>query len=358
MLTDLVQKMASGSALSEADVKGSVQCLVEDRHTAEEKAAFLAALNRKGETIEEIAAFVVALRHLSVPVPVDPAVRLYGLLDVCGTGGDQSHTFNISTTVALIAAAAGVRVAKHGNRAITSKSGSADVLEALGVAVELTPHQAAVSLSEHGFAFLFAPRFHPAFRHIAPARRRCAEQGQRTIFNILGPLLNPALPDCQMVGVPQPQLCEPIAHVLQNLKLRRGLVVCGHVAVSGSALPRYLDELSTLGESTLAEFYQESGFSASTLSPEAFAIPPATLADLAGGDSRANAAHILAVLRGEDCGPRRDIVLLNAAAALLVAGRVRSLAEGWDLAAEQIDGGAALATLEALQAFARKWARA
>jgi anthranilate phosphoribosyltransferase len=265
---------------------------------------------------------------------------------VCGTGGDRLNTFNISTTVAIVAAAAGITVAKHGNRAITSQAGSADVLEALGLRIDLSPGEAARCLRERGFAFFFAPKYHPAFQHIGPARRLCAERGQRTIFNFLGPLLNPARPSAQLVGVPHPQLCEPLARVLQALGVRRGIVVSGRVG-EGEAC---LDEFSILGENTVAEFYQDHGFTTSTLDLESFPLQRAALADLAGGDREANARIVREILAGGERGPKRDAVLLNAAAALFVAGRSRSFIEGWDEAERLIDSGAAAAKLRDLAA--------
>src|SRR5258706_4068509 len=184
------------------------------------------------------------------------------MLKVCGTGGDRLNTFNISTTVALVCAAAGVAVAKHGNRAITSQAGSADELEALGIRIDLVPAEAARSLQERNFAFFFAPNYHPAFKHLCPARKLCAERGQRTIFNFLGPLLNPVRPSAQLVGVPRPDLCQPLARVLQSIGVRHGMVVCGEVQEAESKVQgpegrgpegRFLDELSTLGDTTVAE---------------------------------------------------------------------------------------------------------
>ena len=214
----------------------------------------------------------------------------------------------------------------------------------------LTAEQAARSLCEHRFAFFFAPNYHPAFKHIAPARKLCAERGQRTIFNFLGPLLNPAQPSAQLIGVPRADLCEPMARVLQMLGVRRGMVVSGMVAASDGRDPVYLDELSTLGETRVAEFYQERGFAVSILSEAEFPIQPVTLADLAGADRRANAEVVRRVLKGEERGPKRDVVLLNTSAALFVANRTKSLAEGWELAAELLDSGRANAKLEELTA--------
>lgn len=350
MLNDFIRQLEAGVALGAPQVTAAVAALVDEAITAETKAGFLTALAKKGETTEEIAAFARELRDRSVPVPLDAETRAGEILDVCGTGGDRLNTFNISTTVALVCAAADVTVAKHGNRAITSQSGSADVLEALGIPVELTPEQVAASLREKHFAFLFAPKFHPAFRHIGPARKLCAERGQRTIFNFLGPLLNPARPSAQLVGVPRPELCAPMAKVLQSLGVRRGMVVCGEVEQAKGKRqneegPAFLDELSTLGETTVAEFYHDRGFSVTKLSPQDFPVQPATLADLAGSDRVANAEIVRRVLGGRETGPKRDAVLLNAGAALFLAGRTKSLTEGWLLAAEVLSSGHATAKL-------------
>jgi anthranilate phosphoribosyltransferase len=353
MLKPLTDELTRGQALAADQVRAAVVHLTDETVTAEAKADFLTALARKGETPGEIAAFAAELRERALPVPLDPATRAGEILDVVGTGGDRLGTFNISTCAAIIAAAAGVRVAKHGNRAVTSKTGSADVIEALGLPLELTPEQAASMLAKHGFVFLFAPRFHPAFRHIAPARKLCAERGQRTIFNFLGPLLNPARPSASLVGVPTPGLCEPMARGFQHLGMRRVMVVCGQVKVGPSGAPDYLDEFSTLGETTVVEFYQERGFNVSAFDPAPLPLQPASLADLRGGDRLDNARIVRQVLAGEDRGPRRDAVLLNAGAALFVAGRCASVQEGWDLAEAVVDRGEAKRKLEALASSAR-----
>jgi len=342
VLNELTSHLKSGSALSEAQVTLAVSALTEEAVPVQVKAEFLTALAHKGETADEIAAFACNLREKSIPVPLDAETRQRDILDVCGTGGDRLNTFNISTTVALILAASGVTVAKHGNRAITSQSGSADALEALGIPIDLSPAEAAASLRNHHFAFFFALKYHPAFKHIGPARKLCAERGQRTIFNFLGPLLNPARPSVQLIGVPQAKLCEPVARVLQALGVRRGMVVSGRV---GDAM---LDELSILGENTVAEFYHDRGFSKSVTSPSEFPLQRASLSDLQGGDREANAEIVRSLLLGKDRGPKRDAVLLNSAAALFVAGRCRSLLEGWDMAGDVIDSGRAAAKLKAL----------
>jgi anthranilate phosphoribosyltransferase len=339
----LTKQLIALKGLSAGDIQAAVAQLTDESILAEIKADFLVALAQKGETPDEIAAFAAALREKSLAPPIEPGWReTREILDVVGTGGDHLSTFNISTTVALLCAAAGVAVAKHGNRAATSTVGSADVIETLGIHVNLTPEEAARSLRENNFAFFFAPNFHPAFKHIAHARKLCAGRGRRTIFNILGPLLNPARPSAMLVGVPRPELCEPMALALQTLGVRRGMVVCGE------AEGRHLDELSTLGGNHVAEFYQERGFSTSILTLENFPLQPATLADLRGGDKFVNAEIIRHILRGEERGPKRDAVLLNAGAALFVAGRVKSVAAGWELAAETIDGGRAAGKLAEL----------
>lgn len=273
MLEVLTQQLADRQSLTDAEVARAVEALIRQDVAPQIKAEFLTALARKGEIVSEIAAFARELRAKSIAPPLHAETRARQILDVCGTGGDRLNTFNISTTVALIAAAAGVTVAKHGNRAITSQAGSADVLEALGIKTDLEPEEAALGLRDHQFAFFFAPKYHPAFLQIAPARKLCAARGQRTIFNFLGPLLNPVRPATQFIGVPRPELCQPIAQVLQLLGARRGMVASGEVPFSGAVA--HLDELSALGDNCIAEFYQERGFSVSTLSPRGFPVQPA-----------------------------------------------------------------------------------
>lgn len=367
MLEKFIPHLVALHPLSEAQVSQAVEALVDETIPAATKADFLTHLARKGETTEEIAAFARALREKSIVPPLDAETRGRVILDVCGTGGDKLGTFNISTTVAILCAAAGVTVAKHGNRAITSQAGSADVIQALGVRIDLTPAEAVRSLRERNFAFFFAPAYHPAFKHLAPARKLCAERGQRTIFNFLGPLLNPARPTAQLIGVPRPELCEPVARVLQSLGAKRGMVVCGSAGPTSRLAPSEahkgsetgappfppvaetsLDELSTLGGNTIAEFYQERAFACSTLAPEQFPLQPVALADLLGGDRDANAKIVRRILRGEEHGPKRDAVLLNAGAALFVADRARTIGDGWELAAQVIDDGKAEAKLREL----------
>jgi anthranilate phosphoribosyltransferase len=349
VLEKLNIQLARSEHLSETQIHLAVEQLVEESVADELKADFLCHLALKGETVEEIASFARALREKSVVVMLDAETRAREILDVVGTGGDQLGTFNISTTAALLCAAAGVTVAKHGNRAATSKCGSADVLEALGVPINLKPDEAASSLKEHGFAFFFAPNYHHAFKFVGKARKLCAARGKRTIFNLLGPLLNPARPSAQLVGVPRPELCEPLARVLQSLKVGRAMVVCGSLGAEGMRSPHgFLDELSTLGENRIAEFYQQRGFTASVTTPSHFPLQPAALADLLGDGRETNAQTVRAILRGDERGPKRDAVLLNTAAALFVAGKAASMMAGWDLAAATIDSGRAFCKLEDL----------
>jgi anthranilate phosphoribosyltransferase len=347
VLESLITRLAAQNNLTAEEICRAVEQLVNEQVPATIKAEFLSHLARKGETGDEIATFARELRARALRPAISEALRTREILDVVGTGGDRLSTFNISTASALVAAAAGVLVAKHGNRASTSSIGSADVLEALGIPCDLEPEEGVRSLERHGFAFFFAPKYHPSFRHIIPARRLCAERGQVTIFNILGPLLNPAYPSAMLVGVSRPELCEPLALVLQQLGIRRAMVVCGTAEDDGAK--RYLDELSPFGSSRIAEFYQENAIHASVLEPQAFPMQSAQLKDLKGGDRNLNAQLIRDVLAGQDRGPRRDAVLLNSAAALFVAGAAPTMSNGWDLAASVIDSGRARAKLEELK---------
>lgn len=342
MLEQFTESLGRSENLPADSITIVVDALVDESIAIEDKANFLEALTRKGETSDEILGFARALRSKTIPLPVSPSLRDEDLLDVCGTGGDGAGSFNISTTVSILAAAAGVRVVKHGNRAITSKSGSADVLAELGVRVDLTPEDAAKTLERDGFVFLFAIHYHPAFKHIAPARKLCAERGTRTIFNFLGPLLNPARPTAQLVGVARPAWVEPIGLALQALGVRRGMVVCG-----GDA-DRRVDELTPFGQADIAEFYQSKGFATSKLDAANYVRNPSSLDDLKGGDAKSNADTIRAILAGELQGPKRDATLYNTAAALNVADRARSISEGWELAEKLIDSGRAGETLERL----------
>jgi anthranilate phosphoribosyltransferase len=303
-------------------------------------AGFLIALRMKGETVEEITGCARAMRaHVTPAVP-----RHDTLVDTAGTGGDGAHTFNISTSAALVAAAGGAYVAKHGNRAVSSRSGSADVLEALGVRIDLAPADVADCIDEVGFGFMFAQAHHPAMRHAGPVRR---ELGVRTVFNLLGPLTNPAGARRQVVGVYAPDLVEPIARALAGLGCEHALVAHG----AGG-----LDELTPTGENLVAEV-RDGQVTTSSVDPREFGAGPGTPEDLGGGDARDNAAIIQTVFDGE-AGPRRDAVILNGGAALYVAGVADSLEAGVYAARDAIDDGRAAATLDRLIAFTNERAEA
>ena len=306
--------------------------------------AFLVALHMKGETVEEIVGFAEAIRAAATSLDIhrNSALDVSGterdaLVDTCGTGGDASGTFNISTATALALAGAGVRVAKHGNRSVTSKCGSADVIEALGVKIDLPAEKIAACLDEIGIAFLFAPAMHSAMKYVQPARR---ELRLRTVFNLLGPLTNPAHASAQVVGVYSSELVEKVAEALRLLGLRRALVVHG---MDG------LDEITITGVTRVAEV-RDGAVRNYEVTPESFGLRRAPMESIAGGDATENAAIIRAVLSGEK-SPKRDVVLLNAAAALVAAGRADSIVEGLPIAADSLDSGSAQAKLDRLIAF-------
>lgn len=325
--------VVEGRTLTLAEARSAMGAVMDGEATPAQLAALLVALRMRGETVEELAGFAAAMRDRVVRVAA-PA----GTIDTAGTGGDRSGTFNISTAAALVAAAAGVPVAKHGNRAITSASGSADVLEALGVRTDHDADSAAIALREIGFAFLFAPGFHPAMRHAGPTRR---EIGVRTAFNLLGPLTNPAGARRQIVGVGDPAAAPRMAEVLRLLRAERALVVHG----AG------LDELPLDGTGVLYDV-TAAGVERRGVDAAALGLLRAETRSLAGGSPEENARLVEAVLRGES-GARRDVVLLNAGAALVVSGRVESLDAGIELAALTIDAGAAAELLARLRAEKR-----
>ena len=305
--------------------------VMEGEATPAQLAGLLVGLRVRGETVDELTGFAEAMRERVLPVTAPE-----GTIDTCGTGGDGRRTFNISTAAALVVVAAGVPVAKHGNRAITSASGSSDVLDALGVPVDQSPADAAASLAEDGFAFLFAPSYHPAMRHAGPTRR---ELGVRTCFNLLGPLTNPAGVRRQVVGVADPAAAEKVAHVLQALGVERAFVVHGE----------RIDELPLDGTGVVYDVRLD-GVTRRSVAPGEVGLATAPSEALAGGDPADNARIIEGVLGGGGRGPQRDVVLLNAGAALEVSGAVDSLAAGVTLAGAAIDDGAALAVLERLRA--------
>jgi anthranilate phosphoribosyltransferase len=360
MILDALHRIANQSqSLGRAEAREVMSEVLAGKCTDAQIAGLLMALRMKGETVEEIVGFAEAIRAAAAPLPIEQsrtegsaagALAVSGtgrdalegspaksLVDTSGTGGDASGTFNISTATALVTAGAGVRVAKHGNRSISSKCGSADVVEALGVNIQLSPERAAQCLREVGICFLYAPNLHPAMKQVQAVRR---ELRMRTMFNLLGPLTNPARASGQVVGVYSLDLVEKLAEALSMLGLRRALVVHG---LDG------LDEITITGPTRIAEAH-EGTVRSYEVEPEEFGMARAGLQEIAGGDATENAAIIRAILSGEK-SPRRDVVLLNAAAALVAAGRADHIAGAIPLAAASIDSGAATKKLAALAEF-------
>ena len=345
MIIDVLHRIANHrQSLSRDEARAVMSQMLTGKFTDAQIAALLVALHMKGETVEEIVGFAEAIRVAAVPVALHPnhTVDVSGtgrdaLVDTCGTGGDASGTFNISTATALVVAGAGVRVAKHGNRSVTSKCGSADVMEALGVNINLPPAGLAACLEEIGIAFLYAPAMHSAMKHVQSARR---ELRLRTVFNLLGPLTNPARASAQVVGVYSAALVETLAEALSMLGLYRALVVHG---MDG------LDEITIGGPTRIAEV-REGTVRTYEVTPEEFGMNRAGLEEISGGGAAANAAIIREILAGKK-SPRRDVVLLNAAAALVAAGKADRLADALPLASTSIDSGAADARLKELARF-------
>ncbi|MFQ5511331.1 MAG: anthranilate phosphoribosyltransferase [Candidatus Krumholzibacteriia bacterium] len=327
VLNGLIEK----KDLDRGEAEALMGSIMSGELSAVRAAAILTALRMKGETIDEITGFVSAMREKVIPV----SPQREGLIDTCGTGGDSRHTFNISTATAFVAAGMGIGVAKHGNRAVSSRCGSTDVLDALEVNLDLGPDAVAVLIDRVGLGFLFAPHHHPAMKHIAPVRR---ELGTRTVFNLLGPMTNPAGVKRQLIGVFRRDLTEVVARVLQALGSEKVFVVHG---LDGT------DEVSLSGE-TAVSLLEDGSVKTMTFVPEDAGVERADISALGGGDAGENAAHLVEVLRGTK-GPRRDAVVLNAAFAAVVADKAPNLAEGAGLARDTIDSGAALDRLEALR---------
>jgi anthranilate phosphoribosyltransferase len=334
-LVPYLHQVIEGRSLDADAAREAMTIILEGRATTAQIAALLVALRMKGETGEELYGFARAMREKAARV--DAGDLAEPLLDTCGTGGDGGCTFNISTLVAFVVAGAGVRVAKHGNRSLSSQCGSADVLEGLGITVAPGVDAAARAIREIGIGFLFAPAIHPAMKHAQPARM---ELKLRTAFNLLGPLTNPAGATAQLAGAPSPRAAELMADALARFGLRRGFVVHGEDG---------LDEITTTG-STIAFEVRAGAVTRHTLAPEDFGVPRSRPDDLRGGDRDTNCEIVRAVLRGATGAPR-DIVLVNAAAALVAAERAVSFMEGMALAAHSIDSGAAWRKVEQLAAF-------
>jgi anthranilate phosphoribosyltransferase len=352
MILDALHRIANrGESLAREEAREVMAEMLAGNCTDAQIAALLMALRMKGETVEEIVGFAEAIRAAATPLPISSAGALdlsgtgrdalveSSLVDTSGTGGDASGTFNISTATAFVTAGAGVRIAKHGNRSISSKCGSADVMEALGVNIQLTPQRAAQCLSEVGICFLYAPDLHSSMKQVQKVRR---ELRLRTMFNLLGPLTNPAHASGQVVGVYALDMVEKLAEALSMLGLHRALVVHG---LDG------LDEITITGPTRVAEA-RDGSVRTYEVDPKEFGMKRATLAEISGGDAAENAAIVREVLSGKK-SPRRDVVVLNSAAALVAAGRADHLADGVPLAVQAIDSGAAAGKLAALAGFTK-----
>jgi anthranilate phosphoribosyltransferase len=345
MIQEAIEKISSGAHLSRSEADAAMERILAGNATDAQIAALLTGLRTKGETLDELVGFATAMRRHATPIfPAGQADSGQALVDTCGTGGDGSGTFNISTTAAFVVAGAGVRVAKHGNRSISSRCGSADVLEQLGAQIDLPAERVARSIEEVGIGFLFAPAVHAATRHAMAARRQLK---MRTVFNLLGPLTNPAKASAQVVGVFDASVTELMAQALGELGVRRAFVVHG---ADG------LDEISISGKTHVAEL-RDGMVRSYLVGPEDFGLRRAPLEAIAGGDAKQNAEVIHKVLGRSmlyrDHGPHREIVLANAAAALVAANRATDLLDGARLAAKSIDSGAARERLEAFVAFSQ-----
>ena len=345
MIHEALEKIVADEDLTRAQAEAAMEDILAGHATDAQIAALLTGLRMKGETVDELVGFATAMRRRAPPIFTEHSrIAVESLVDTCGTGGDASGTFNISTTAAFVVAGAGVRVAKHGNRSISSRCGSADVLEQLGVRIDLSPERMARAIEEIGIGFLFAPAVHAATRHAMNARR---ELKMRTVFNLLGPLTNPAGASAQIVGVYDESYTELLARALGELGVRRAFAAHG---ADG------LDEISISGETYVAEL-RDRTVRSFTVTPEDFGLHRAPIEEIRGGDARQNAEIIHKVLGRSmlyrDHGPHREIVLANASAALVAAGRAADFLEGVHLAAKSIDSGAAREKLEALVAFSQ-----
>ncbi|PXF57790.1 MAG: anthranilate phosphoribosyltransferase [Deltaproteobacteria bacterium] len=335
-LKKVISDVVSNKDLSQAEISSVMEIIMEGEATPAQIGALLTGLRMKGETVDEITGAAKVMREKAVRIHVNLAPG-ESLVDTCGTGGDGAQTFNVSTTAAFVVAGAGVKVAKHGNRSVSSRSGSADVLEALGVNLALSPEDVARAVETIGMGFMFAPALHPAMKYAIGPRR---EIGIRTIFNVLGPLTNPAWANVQLLGIYDPMLTRPLAEVLGRLGSKRAWVVHGEGG---------MDELSLLGKSVVAQ-WDKNEVREFVIRPEDAGLKPCKAEDLKGGDAKENARILIDIISGEK-GPKRDMVLLNAGAAIFLANRAKSLKEGVLLAAESIDSMESMKKLEALKAF-------
>lgn len=335
MIQEAIAKLVERKNLTQHEAEQVMNEIMEGKATDAQIAAFLISLRMKTETIEEITACAKIMREKSSSIKP----KADYLVDTCGTGGDKSGTFNISTTAAFVAAGTGVSVAKHGNKSVSSRCGSADVLAALGINIQLEPKLVEKCIEETGIGFMFAPLFHPAMKYVMNARK---ETGVRTVFNILGPMTNPAGAKSQVIGVFNPALMKDIANVMKNLGSSHVMVVNGDG----------LDEVTIAGKTKVAEL-KDSKIRVYDINPEDYGFDISPLNKILGGDAQENANTIISILKGAE-GPKRDVVLLNAGAAIYVSGKVSSLREGIEAAKKSIDSGAALKKLEALKEFTNK----
>ena len=341
-IRDAIRTVVDGHELSRDDATRAMDAIMSGQVSGAQIGALVTGLRMRGETIEEIAGFAEGMRRHALRVEVSDGIG--PLVDTCGTGGDASGTFNISTTASFVIAGAEVKVAKHGNRAMTSKCGSADLLEGLGVVVELTPDQVCQCVERVGIGFMYAPAFHPAMRFVGPARK---EMGIRTLFNVLGPLTNPAGARHQLIGVGHPAIAPKLAEVLRVLGSAHTVLVHAEEG---------LDELGLNGTSTVTEYDERRGtVDTYTIHPSQFGLPAASQADLAGGDAKENVQITRRILQGEN-GPKRAVTLLNAGAGLYAADAVDSFEAGIAMATKALDSGAALAKLDALSSLTQELA--
>lgn len=340
----LIHHLEQRRELSAKEIEVAAELLLDPAAGDDKKEILLEALSLKGPSPDEVAGFVEAFLGHSV----DPHVGLLDLegptLDVCGTGGDQLDLFNVSTTTMFVAAAAGAVVVKHGNRGITSKSGGADVLEALGIRIDLAPEGFRHCLEQAGLGFMFAPVYHPAFKAVAGVRKALAARGVKTIFNLIGPLLNPARPQCQMVGVTSRELCPAFAEILQRLGRESAWAVQG---TTGDG--RSVDEVSLMGSTRICKSGLYQDIEDEEVRPRDFGLQHAEVSDLQGGDAKANARILEDILSGRDTGPKRDMVLMNAGAAIACAGLADNMGDGIEAARNAITSGTAMERLHLLR---------
>ena len=350
-MRSLIEKLEAGRDLDIGDISYAVPVLLSDQTDDALKSDFLTALHRKGETADELVGFARLLMERAVDPMIDVTQLPGPLVDVCGTGGDGFDFFNVSTTVMFILAAGNVVVVKHGSRSVTSSCGSADVLEQLGVEIHLTPEELRECVHRLGLGFIFARQFHPAFRTIAEMRKRLAQEKTRTIFSLLGPLLNPARPSRQLVGVFAPRLTSVVAEALRQLGRERAWVVHGSTEDG-----KGMDDISTNGVTTVADL-ANGKISSAVLDTRWLNVKQSSLDDLIGGEAESNAAILEGILSGEIKGAKRDLAVVNAAAGFVVADRCHDMNEGIALAQEQLDRGRALEKLRALQNYTAKSSR-